>query len=79
MRLLPRGITPGSNQAWPADSMKNLLHRGVLWLDERPHPRIDGISDGKERMRRFWKAIDESIERENAEIDRRWQRARKKI
>lgn len=76
MRLLPRGITPGSNEAWPANGEDLRLH-GVLWLDAPPHLRIDGISDGKERMKRFWKAIDESYKRENAEMDRRTKRAKK--
>ena len=45
---------------------------GVLWLAyQYPFVRIDGIRDGKERMRRYWKIVEEECERINAEMERK--------
>jgi hypothetical protein len=47
----------------------------VLWLAHQyPFVRIDGVSDRKERMRRFWKVVEEECERINAEMERERQR-----
>jgi hypothetical protein len=70
LELLPAGITPNSDKPWSSTG-EELQRHGVLWLaDQSPFVLIDGISDRKERMKRYWKAIDEECERINAEMDR---------
>jgi hypothetical protein len=52
-----------------------LQRHGVLRLaHQRPFVRVDGIHDGKERMKRLWKAIDEECERINAQMEQERQR-----
>ena len=65
---LPVGITPDSKRSWTASGL-DLQHHGVLWLaNQYPSVHIDGISDGKERMKLYWEAIDQECERINAEM-----------
>jgi hypothetical protein len=71
LERLPAGITPDSRTPWTSTG-KELERHGVLWLAHQyPCVKIDGISDGKERMKRYWKAIDEVCERINAEMRKR--------
>jgi len=68
---LPQGITPESHEQWTA-SGEELEYHGVLWLAHQyPCVHVDGISDGKERMRLFWKACEEECARINAEMQKR--------
>jgi len=47
----------------------------VPWLAHQyPVARIDGISDGKERMKRYWEAIEQECDRINARMERERQR-----
>jgi hypothetical protein len=70
LELLPAGITPNSPKPW-SSTVEGLQRHGVLWLAHQdPVVRIDGISSRKERMERYWKAIDEECERINAEMER---------
>jgi hypothetical protein len=51
-------------------TFEELQRHGVLRLaHQRPFVRVDGIHDGKERMQRFWKAIDEECERINTRME----------
>jgi hypothetical protein len=71
LECLPAGITPNSRAPWTSTG-EELERHGVLWLAHQyPCITIDGISDGKERMKRYWKAIDEACERINAEMRKR--------
>ncbi len=71
LRRLPAGITPDSTARWTA-SVEELDRHGVLWLAHQyPVVRIDGVGDRNERMRRFWKEVEEQCERINAEMQRR--------
>jgi hypothetical protein len=71
LERLPPGMTPDSRTPWTSTG-KELERHGVLWLAHQyPCITIDGISDGKERMKRYWKAIDEECERINAEMRKR--------
>ncbi|MHB8902481.1 MAG: hypothetical protein ACYC6Y_27280 [Thermoguttaceae bacterium] len=77
LQLLPPGITPDSNQPWSANG-EELRRHGVLWLAHgQPFVQIDGINDRQERMKRFWKAVDEECERINARMAREAQRNRR--
>jgi len=74
LEILPVGITPDSNTRW-SSTEQELQRHGKLWLAHQyPFVRIDGISDGKERMKRYWKAIDEECERINARMKRESQK-----
>jgi hypothetical protein len=74
LQRLPPGITPESKTPWTADH-EELVRHGVLWLAHQyPVVRIDGVSDREERMRRFWKEVEEECERINAEMQRQRQR-----
>lgn len=70
LRLLPPGIRPRSTGPWTS-SEEQLQRHGVLWIAfEKPVVEIDGIPDRKERMRRYWKAIDEMCQEVNARMER---------
>jgi hypothetical protein len=62
----PRDL-PVSKRRWYAEDYP--LPRPRLTYPP-PRVQIDGISDGKERMKVFWKAVEESCERTNAEMNR---------
>jgi len=50
---------------------EELQRYGVLQLShQHPVVRIDGLNDRQERMKRFWKAVDESCERINAKAEK---------
>lgn len=67
-RVLPADSPLRSGTYTEADLQKY----GVVQLvHQYPALRIDGLNDRKERMRRFWKAIDEECDRINAEMDRK--------
>ena len=53
--------------------MEELQRHGVLWIARhyQPFVSIDGISDGKERMKQHRKAVDEECERINGRIGER--------
>jgi hypothetical protein len=73
LERLPAGITPGRRTPWTSTG-EELERHGVLWLAHQyPFVRVDGISDGKERMRRFWKAVEEECARINADMERQRQ------
>jgi hypothetical protein len=73
LQRLPPGITPDNKTPWTA-SGEELDRHGVLWLAHQyPVVRIDGVSDREERMRRFWKEVEEECERINAEMERQRQ------
>ncbi len=43
----------------------------MLWLAHQyPCVKIDGINDGKERMKQFWKEVAEACERIKAEMQK---------
>jgi hypothetical protein len=72
LECLPAGIPPGRRGPW-APTDEELRRPGVLWLAHQyPSLRIDGVGDRKERMRRFWKHVEEECERINAEMQRKW-------
>jgi len=57
---------------------EDLQRYGVLRLAHQyPVVRIDGLNDRQERMKRFWKAVDESCKRINAEKEQQGQPPRK--
>lgn len=67
----PPGITPECQGRWAA-SPEELNRHGVLWTtSQAPRLRIDGVGDRKERMRRFWRDVEESCKRINAEMERK--------
>jgi hypothetical protein len=71
LERLPAGMTPDSRTPWTSTG-NELERHGVFWLAHQyPCLKIDGISDGKERMKRYWKAIAEECERINAEMQKR--------
>jgi hypothetical protein len=71
LELLPAGITPRSIERGSYTEAE-LQRHGVLWLAHQyPFVRIDGIRDGKERMKRIRKAVDEECERINAEMKKK--------
>ena len=70
LERLPAGITPDRKTPWTATG-EDLDRHGVLWLAHQyPSVRVDGVGDRKERMRRFWKVVEEECERINAEMER---------
>lgn len=74
LEALPVGIKPDSNTPW-SSTEEELQRHGKLWLaDQYPFVQIDGINDGKERMKRHWKAIDEECEQINAKMKRERQK-----
>ena len=74
LERLPAGITPDRKMSWTATG-EELDRHGMLWLAHQyPCVRIDGVSDRKERMRRFWKEVEEACEDINAEMERERQR-----
>jgi hypothetical protein len=67
----PPEITPDDKAPWSI-SVEELNRRGVLWTAHQPPwLQIDGIADRKERMRRFWRDVEESCKRINAEMERK--------
>lgn len=71
---LPKGL-PVKNQQ---DTSEELRRYGVLRLAHQyPFVRIDGLDDRQERMKRFWKVIDEECERINAKMELQRQQLRK--
>jgi hypothetical protein len=59
VRRFPPGITPDSQTPWTV-SGEELNRHGVLWIaNQYPCVKIDGIIDRKERMKRFWKTVEE--------------------
>ncbi|MGO8747289.1 MAG: hypothetical protein ACLQNE_14990 [Thermoguttaceae bacterium] len=78
LEILPAGITPQSKERW-SSTMEELQRHGVLWIARhyQPFVSIDGISDGKERMKQHRKAVDEECERINAKMEKERQRMRK--
>jgi hypothetical protein len=68
LRRFPPGFTPDSQTPWTS-SGEELDRHGVLWIaNQYPCVRFDGIVDGKERMKRFRKTLEEECERINAEM-----------
>ena len=68
LHRLPAGITPVGPTPWTLWS-DELEGHGVLWLAHQiPVVRIDGVSDAKERMERYWKDVDEEFKRVNVEM-----------
>jgi len=70
----------------PEDSpLRKVLHTGeelqrygvVRLAHQNPYVRIDGLNDRQERMKRYWKAVDESCERINAEMERQRRKSQK--
>ncbi len=58
LRVLPRGITPGSDYSFSVRGDSELRSNGVWWVaDFYPSLHIDGIDDPKERMSNYWKEI----------------------
>jgi hypothetical protein len=76
LNRLPAGITSNSNQPWRSTG-EELQRHGVLWLaGQIPFVRADGINDPKERMKRYWHAIDEECIRINAEMKKNSEQTR---
>jgi hypothetical protein len=74
LRRLPPGSTPDRVEPWTGD-YKDLLERGLLWVGPSyPALWVDGISDPKARMDRYWKEVQEMCDRMNAEMDQERQR-----
>ena len=67
------GVTP-HNEYQSSSTGADLQRHGVRLEHFRPYVRIDGISDGKERMKRYWKALDEVFKRLNAEMEQKRQK-----
>ena len=65
------GITPPKNYRTVTPNGENPPIIGVLRLRHQPRIEIDGL-DRQERMKRFWKRIDDEIE-----MDQRRQQSRK--
>ena len=62
---LPPGTPPDTRVPMRARGQE-LDHHEVLWFAHQyPYVIIDGVSEGKERMRRYWKAYDDECERIN--------------
>jgi hypothetical protein len=71
LRRLPPGIAPDDKTPWTS-SGEELERHGVLWLAHQyPCVKIDGISDGKGRMKQFWKQVEEDCQRINAEMQQK--------
>ncbi len=70
LRRYPPGITPESHTPWTS-SGEELDRTGVLWLAHQyPALKIDEVTDRAERLKRFWKAVDEECARVNAELNK---------
>jgi hypothetical protein len=68
LERLPAGITPGMTKGRSLTS-EELQRPVVPWLARNvPFVLIDGISDGEERMRRFWRWAEEECERINKKM-----------
>ncbi len=64
LQFLPAGTTPNTIRL---SDWADLKRPGALWLaDWKPFVKIDGISDGKERMNQYVKEFNERLEREGA-------------
>ncbi len=73
-RVLP-AVSPLRSGSYTESDLQKY---GVVQLAHQyPALRIDGLNDRQERMRRFWKAIDEECDRINAEMDRTRQQHQK--
>jgi hypothetical protein len=58
LRVLPRGITPGSDYTFSVRGNSELRSNGVWWVANfYPSLHIDGIDDPKERMSNYWEQV----------------------
>ena len=71
LETLPPGIIPANNYRAVTPNGEYPPIIGVLRLRDQPRVEIDGL-DRQERMKRFWKRIDDEIE-----MDQRRQQSRK--
>jgi hypothetical protein len=66
LESLPAGITPEHPRPWNFTDEER-ARPGVLWLAHwAPSLRIDGVADRAERMRRYWKQLEEMTAHINA-------------
>ena len=70
LRRYPPGITPESHTPWTS-SGQELDRTGVLRLaSQYPAIKIDEVTDRAERLKRYWKAVEEACARISAEMEK---------
>jgi hypothetical protein len=67
LELLPPGINPRRKASY---STQGLERSGVRWLAAfNPFVKVDGITDSKERMKEYWKAVGRGFEEKARRFD----------
>jgi hypothetical protein len=69
LRVLPRGITPGSDYSFSVRGDSELRSNGVWWVtDFYPSLHIDGIDAPKERMSNYWEQVHAGFEKRTKQL-----------
>ncbi len=71
VELLPSGATPSTRNQWYSSHGGHFTPPGAWWLAHQyPFVRIDGISDPKERIERFFREANEEAQRDSHRLAR---------